>query len=64
MEVVRYLNAVVPWPYPPNAALLYYRDNGPSASGTTQQLIGAIGLFRGETNNRGFRLAPRWQGQG
>lgn len=76
-EVVRYLNAVVPWPYPPDAALLYYRDSALPAveSGeqwhwtlrlrnNPQQPIGAIGLFRGETNNRGFWLAPRWQGQG
>ncbi|MGA7350150.1 MAG: GNAT family N-acetyltransferase [Acidobacteriaceae bacterium] len=25
-EVVQYLNAVVPWPYPPDGALTYYRD--------------------------------------
>ena len=25
-EVVKYLNAIVPWPYPPDGALIYYRD--------------------------------------
>ncbi|HEX4067794.1 MAG TPA: GNAT family N-acetyltransferase [Acidobacteriaceae bacterium] len=25
-EIVRYLNAVVPWPYPADGALTYYRD--------------------------------------
>jgi RimJ/RimL family protein N-acetyltransferase len=76
-EIVRYLNAVVPWPYPSDGALAYYRDQAlPSVArgdewhwtlrlrSTPQQLIGAIGLFRGETDNRGFWIAPAWQRQG
>jgi RimJ/RimL family protein N-acetyltransferase len=25
-EIVRYLNGIVPWPYPPDGALTYFRD--------------------------------------
>ncbi len=76
-EVVKYLNAVVPWPYPPDGALTYYRDRALPAMARgdewhwtlrlkeqPQQIIGAIGLIRGETDNRGFWLAPPWQGKG
>ena len=76
-EVVKYLNAVVPWPYPPDGALTYYRDRALPAMARgdewhwtlrlkeqPQQIIGAIGLIRGETDNRGFWLAPPWQGRG
>lgn len=76
-EVVKYLNAVVPWPYPPDGALTYYRDRALPAMArgdewhwtlrlkeNPEQIIGAIGLVRGETDNRGFWLAPPWQGRG
>lgn len=76
-EVVKYLNDVVPWPYPPDGALTYYRDRALPAMARgdewhwtlrlkeqPQQIIGAIGLIRGETDNRGFWLAPPWQGKG
>lgn len=76
-EIVRYLNSVVPWPYPPNGALTYYRDVALPAmqrgdewhwtlrlKANRQQIIGALGLFRGETDNRGFWLASPWHGQG
>ena len=76
-EVVKYLNAVVPWPYPPDGALTYYRDRALPAMARgdewhwtlrlkeqPQQIIGAIGLIRGETDNRGFWLAPPWQNRG
>lgn len=76
-EIVRYLNSVVPWPYPPSGALTYYRDVALPAmqrgdewhwtlrlKANPQQIIGALGLFRGETDNRGFWLASPWHGQG
>jgi RimJ/RimL family protein N-acetyltransferase len=76
-EVVKFLSAVVPWPYPPDGALTYYRDVALPAMArgdewhwtlrlrqAPEKLIGAIGLFRGETDNRGFWLATPWQGKG
>jgi RimJ/RimL family protein N-acetyltransferase len=76
-EVVKYLSAIVPWPYPPDCALTYYRDVALPAMArgdewhwtlrlrqSPAKLIGAIGLFRSETDNRGFWLGLPWQGQG
>jgi ribosomal-protein-alanine N-acetyltransferase len=76
-EVVKYLNAVVPWPYPPDGALTYFRDSALPAIArgeewhwtlrlkeSPHQIIGAIGLIRGDHDNRGFWLAPRWRGKG
>lgn len=76
-EVVKYLNAIVPWPYPPDGALTYYRDHALPAMARGDewhwtlrlkenpgQIIGAIGLIRGATDNRGFWLAIPWQRQG
>jgi len=76
-EIVRFLNASVPWPYPADGALRYCRDvalpaieQGDEWHWTirlriaAEQVIGAIGLNRGEWINRGFWLAPAWQGQG
>ena len=76
-EIVRYLRKVVPWPYPPDGAYTYYRDvalpaveRGDEWAWTLRlktnpdQLIGAISLFRSETDNRGFWLGLPWQRQG
>lgn len=76
-EIVRYLNAVVPWPYPPDGALTYIRDRALPAMARGDewhwtlrlktepgQIIGAVGLIRGEADNRGFWIAPPWRGQG
>lgn len=76
-EVVRYLNAVVPWPYPADGALTYVRDVAlPGVASGNQwhwtirrtaapdELIGLISLTAGEDDNRGFWLAPAWQRQG
>jgi RimJ/RimL family protein N-acetyltransferase len=76
-EIVRYLNAFVPWPYPPDGAYIYYRDVALPAMErgeqwhwtlrlrtAPQQLIGAVGLFRGDFDNRGFWLGLPWQRQG
>ncbi|POA50197.1 GNAT family N-acetyltransferase [Pseudomonas sp. MPR-ANC1] len=76
-EVVRYLNAAVPWPYPEDGALTYLRDIALPAMAAgkewhwsirpktaPQQLIGNISLMDQADNNRGLWLAPAWQGQG
>lgn len=76
-DVVRYLNALVPWPYPPDGALVYLRDIALPAiargeewhwsirlKSAPEQLIGNISLMDEQDNNRGFWLGPAWQGQG
>ncbi|WP_434589221.1 GNAT family N-acetyltransferase [Pseudomonas sp. R4-83] len=76
-QVVRYLNAAVPWPYPDDGALTYLRDVAlPAVAAGTEwhwsirlktapeQLIGSISLMDQVDNHRGFWLAPAWQGQG
>lgn len=76
-EIVRYLNARVPWPYPRDGALTFYRDvalpaieRGEAWHWTLRlksdpgRLIGNISLARAESKNRGFWLGLPWQGQG
>ena len=76
-EIVQYLNASVPWPYPADGVLTYYRDQALPAmergeqwhwtlrlKANPERIIGAISLFRGEPANRGFWLAPEWRRQG
>ncbi|NWA03014.1 GNAT family N-acetyltransferase [Pseudomonas gingeri] len=76
-EVVRFLNALVPWPYPADGALSYLRDVALPAmergeewhwsmrlKSAPEQLIGSISLMEEIDNNRGFWLAPQWQGRG
>lgn len=76
-EIVRYLASVVPWPYPPDGALSYYRDRALPAMERNDEwhwtlrlktepdrLIGSIALIKGEHHNRGFWLGLPWQGQG
>jgi RimJ/RimL family protein N-acetyltransferase len=76
-EVVRYLAAVVPWPYPADGAVTFYRDVALPAiargdawqwtirlKSAPDQIIGSISLHRDATDNRGFWLGVPWQGQG
>lgn len=76
-EVVRYLNAGVPWPYPEDGAFRYYREVSLPAiergdewhwtlrrKQSPEQLIGAIALNKGDAINRGFWMAAEWQGLG
>jgi RimJ/RimL family protein N-acetyltransferase len=76
-EIVRYLTKVVPWPYPTDGAYTYYRDVALAAvergdewawtlrlKSNPDQMVGAISVFRGETDNRGFWLGLPWQRQG
>lgn len=75
--VVEFLANHVPWPYPADGALTYYRDVALPAmergeqwhwtlrlKAAPEQIIGAIGLVLGETTNRGFWLGLQWQGKG
>jgi ribosomal-protein-alanine N-acetyltransferase len=76
-EIVRYLATEVPWPYPPDGAYCFLRDvalpaveRGEAWHWTLRlktdpdKLIGSIGLMKNEDDNRGFWIAPPWQGQG
>ncbi len=76
-DVVRYLNALVPWPYPPDGAQRYYEDVAIPAMARGDewtwmlrlkthpyQVIGGITLKRGDNEHRGFWLGVPWQGQG
>jgi [ribosomal protein S5]-alanine N-acetyltransferase len=76
-EIVKYLDAVVPWPYPEGGALAFYRDvalpsieRGESWHWTLrlkelpEDLIGSIALMRKENHNRGFWIGLPWQGRG
>jgi RimJ/RimL family protein N-acetyltransferase len=76
-ELVRYLAAQVPWPYPPDAAHRFIRDialpamaRGEAWQWTLRlktnppQIIGSIDLRKKENENRGFWLGLAWQRQG
>ena len=76
-EIVQHLNARVPWPFPEDGALTYYRDVALPAIArgeewhwtlrlkeAPEKIIGAIGLSKRENHNRGFWLAFPWQGRG
>jgi RimJ/RimL family protein N-acetyltransferase len=76
-EIVRFLAARVPWPFPDDGALAYYRDRALPAMERGEewhwtlrlksdpgQLIGAVSLLKAENHNRGFWLGLPWHGQG
>jgi ribosomal-protein-alanine N-acetyltransferase len=76
-EIVKFLNAVVPWPYPEGQVLSRYRDIVLPAiergeewhwslrlKASPGQLIGKISLYPGEWDNRGYWLGLPWHGQG
>lgn len=76
-DIVRYLNAVVPWPYPPDGAFTFFRDVALPAVARGDEwiwtlrlksdpgrIIGSIGLKRSEDENRGFWLGLPWHGCG
>ena len=77
-EIVRQLNARVPWPFPPNGVHTYYRTDALPAiergdewhwmlrlkDDAEAKIIGSICLVREGNNNRGFWLARDWQGHG
>ncbi|HEY1463815.1 MAG TPA: GNAT family N-acetyltransferase [Terriglobales bacterium] len=76
-DIVRHLNSRVPWPYPENGAHSHYRDVVLPAMARGDEwhwglwlkdgphhIIGAIGLMKGDNDNRGFWLGLQWQGKG
>jgi ribosomal-protein-alanine N-acetyltransferase len=76
-EIVRYMTASVPWPYPPDGASSFYRDVALPAMArgdawdwslrlheAPEQLVGTITLRRGERENRGFWIGLPWQRRG
>ncbi len=76
-EIVRYMVSSVPWPYPDNGAENYVNnvalpdmEKGIAWFWTIRhrqtlgELMGLICLYDVEDNNRGFWLAPEYQGQG
>lgn len=76
-EIVKYLGAQVPWPYPGDGAEQFIRDVVLPAraagrawhwsirpKSNAQELIGVISLMDKADENRGFWLAKDWQGQG
>jgi ribosomal-protein-alanine N-acetyltransferase len=76
-EIVRYLAASVPWPYPADGALTFIRDAALPGmlegrewhwsirlATVPAELIGIISLRDETDNNRGFWLSPEWHGQG
>jgi ribosomal-protein-alanine N-acetyltransferase len=76
-EIVRYLVNSVPWPYPADGAEHFIRnlalpsmERGEAWHWTLrlktspEEIVGCLGLRRGEENNRGFWLGLQWRGQG
>ena len=76
-EVIRYLSAAVPWPYPADGALCFLRDTVIPNQGKDRwtwglylhknpsMLIGVIDLWRkGRPEHRGFWLARQFWRQG
>jgi RimJ/RimL family protein N-acetyltransferase len=76
-EIVRFLTNHVPWPYPDDGALSYYRDSAIPAMARGEawhwslrlksdphQLIGSVSVMKAENNNRGFWLGLPWQRKG
>lgn len=77
-EIVKQLNARVPWPFPENGVESYYRDEALPAiargdewhwtlrlkDGPAAKIIGSIALILHGDNNRGFWLAREWHGRG
>jgi [ribosomal protein S5]-alanine N-acetyltransferase len=76
-SIVKYLAAKVPWPYPPDGAEQFIRtvalpqmERGEAwhwslrLLSDPETIIGAIGLFIAEDENRGFWLSPEHRGRG
>jgi RimJ/RimL family protein N-acetyltransferase len=76
-EVVQYMTSVVPWPYPADGALTFYREVALPAVARGEawhwslrlrsapgELVGSIALQRTPNENRGFWLGVPWRRQG
>ena len=76
-EIVKQLNAKVPWPFPDDGAHVFYRDTALPAiargeefywmlrlkEDPEQRVIGSINLVLHGEDNRGFWIARQWQGR-
>jgi RimJ/RimL family protein N-acetyltransferase len=76
-EIVRWMDAAIPWPYPEDGARTYLSNIalpsmesgsawhwGIRPKALASELIGVISLMDKQDDNRGFWLALDWQGQG
>lgn len=76
-EIVKHLNAKVPWPYPPDGARIFFVESALPAmergdewlwtlrlKSAPELLLGVISLSKSEEENRGFWIDPKWQRQG
>lgn len=76
-QIVRFLRDIVPWPYPPDGALTFFRDvalpavaRGEAWHWTIRtkeelgRLVGGINLNAERQENRGFWIGMPWQGRG
>jgi ribosomal-protein-alanine N-acetyltransferase len=77
-EIVRQLNAKIPWPFPDDGVYTFYRDSALPAiargeefhwmlrlkEDPVQRIIGSISLILYGNNNRGFWIAREWKGRG
>lgn len=76
-EIVKYLSAVVPWPYPADGVEQHLREHSLPAMeagdgwswtirllANPERIVGRIDLYRNEDENRGFWLAPEYRGEG
>jgi [ribosomal protein S5]-alanine N-acetyltransferase len=76
-EIVRFLGPRVPWPYPDDGSLAFFRDVALPAVERGEQwiwaitlkdgpdhMIGVINLAAGRAESRGFWLGLPWHGQG
>lgn len=76
-EVVKHLNARVPWPFPEDGVRTYYSEVALPAvergeewhwtirlKDEPERIIGAISLHLNREINRGFWIAPEWRGRG
>jgi [ribosomal protein S5]-alanine N-acetyltransferase len=76
-EIVKHLNDIVPWPFPADGALTFYRDTALPAIEREEEWhwtlrlkqspkhhIGVISLRRNAADNRGFWLGLPWHRQG
>ena len=70
-EVVKYLNAVVPWPFPDDGVEVFYRERALPAvergeewnwtirlKDDPERIIGAISLHMNREIHRGFWISP------
>lgn len=76
-DIVKFLNATVPWPYPADGVIQYYKQIALPAiergeewhctimqKDSPEEHIGVISLHSNRADNRGYWLGIPWQGKG